>query len=456
MRVWEKRLLVLLFVVAGLGKQVQSQNGNPLQFIPEVSQSALSNPAFLNKTDKLVVGLPLISGAWMDWNANFSLDYIFSNNFIYSFDNFYRELGEPGYELGTASIPVLYLSLRSDKQNFTFSVSERIFTESTFDDEILKFIDNGLLPYYGKTEEYGPVSIRAFHYRELAFAYSKQVWEGFSFGFRPKVLFGRFDYEMPDFHFSVQTDTEDEQLLLIPSGNYRIAGPLDVVYSESPEATFFHPNPNITDYFFNFRNLGAALDLGVSYRINNTELSASVTDLGFLTFNYKVYNADFTDALRFDRENLYQSTNPNENNYKEPKIALQELIDSVSYVITVQPATQRTFEPVPAKLNITVKQKISVKTDAGISEQLTYFKGNTQNFITGFMHTTLGERFSLATSISLLDFKKILPGVGASYTAKNAQIYLSTNNITGLVKPSSAKYLNLCFGVNFLFSTYQN
>jgi len=65
----------------------------------------------------------------------------------------------------------------------------------------------------------------------------------------------------------------------------------------------------------------------------------------------------------------------------------------------------------------------------------------------------MGDHFNLTGSISLLDFEKLLPGAGASYTGKNVQAYLSTNNITALLKPNSAKYINLCFGVNFLFST---
>jgi len=449
----EKHIVVFAFIFLGTWLQASSQDGNPLQYLSGVSQSAISNPAFQNKTEKLVVGLPIVSGAWMDWNANFALDYIFSKHFAYSFDKFYNELGEPGNELATITIPVLYLSLRQENQNFTLSVTERILTQSSFDHNFLKFIDNGLLPYYGKTEEYGPMNIHAYHYRELAFAYSKQLWEGFTIGIRPKVLFGRINYDMSNMYIRVLTDADASQLLVQPQGNYKIAGALEVTYIPEKNATSIKPNPGFSDYFFNFRNLGAAVDFGFEYKTGKTEFSAAINDLGFFTMNHSVYDVSYSDALRYDEEDLYQSTNPDGDNYIEPRFALQQLIDSLPFVVTAQPANENLTENIPLKLNAMVRHHFSKRTDAGISTQLTFYNGTSKSYLSSFGYTILNDHFDLAASLALIDLKKLLPGVGASYTAKNVQIYLSTNNITALFWPSSAKYINLCFGVNFLFST---
>ena len=453
MRSLEKYIFVFIFLFLGTWLQAYPQDGNPLQYLSDVSQSASLNPAFQNKTEKLVVGFPIASGAWLDWKANFSLNYIFSKNFAYSFDKFYNELGKSGNELATIKIPVLYLSLRQENQNFTFSVTERIFTQSSFDHKFLKFIDNGLQPYYGKTEEYGPMSIHTYHYRELAFAYSRQLWEGFTVGIRPKMLFGRINYDLNDMYIHVLTDTGAKQLLIQPEGNYKIAGALEVTYNPDNDATSIKPNPDFSDYFFNFRNLGAAIDLGFEFKTGKTEISAAISDLGFFTMNHSVYDVTYSDAIRFDEENLYQSTNPSGDNYNEPRFALQQLIDSIPFVITAQPGSQNLVENIPLKLNAMVRHSISKTMDAGISAQFTIFNENSKSYLSSFGHAILNDRFDLAASLTLLDFKKLLPGVGASYTAKHTQVYLSANNITALLWPSSAKYLNLCFGVNFLFST---
>lgn len=433
--------------------QAHTQEGNPLQHIPGLSQSLWTNPSFQNKTEKLVVGLPLASGAWIDWNANFSLDYIFSKNFTYSFDNFYKELGERGQELGTIQIPILYLSLRQGNQNFTFAISERIYTESSFDHEFLKFIDYGLEPYYGRNEAFGPMNIHAYHYRELSFAYSKQLWEGLTIGFRPKMLFGRMNYDMRDMSIHVLTDSDSGELQVKPEGTYQVAGQLEIISDEVNQVTSIRPNLSFSDYFFSLRNLGAAIDLGFNYKNGKTEIAAAVNDLGFFIMNQSVYDVTYTGTLRYNSTTLYQSNNPDGENYKEPKYALQDLINSNPYLISVSQSEENLTEYIPIKANVSARQQISNTLDLGVSAQFTFHGTNMKTYLSAFGYKALNDRFDLTSSITLLDFKKLLPGAGVSYTAKNTQVYFATNNITALFWPSSAKYLNLCLGVNFLFST---
>ena len=449
-----KKFLLSIFGILAFWIQGTSQDGNPLQFLNNVSQSSLHNPAIQNKTEKLVVGLPFISGAYFDWKSNFSVDYMFYNNFDYSFDKFYKELGEPGDAIGIVTIPFIYLSLKKDQHNFSFAIRERILAETNFDHEVLKFIDQGLFPYYGKNESFGPINFKNYYYRELALGYSNEIWDGLTIGIRPKLLFAHFYYDVVDLNLSVQTDQLSEQLVLTPTGSYRISGPVDVTYIEEIGYTEIRPNPRPTDYFFSFRNLSPAVDIGVNYRSENGfEVAASLIDLGNIRFKHEKYDVEFIEAIRYEENELYQSNNPGAPNYKEPKIALQELSDSIPYIIMATPLGMPITQKIPLKLNLSVKQTISTKTEAGLSGELKFFEARLEQYITGFMHTQFNPKFELASTLTLLNFNKLLPGVGFSYTGRWAQYYLSTNNITGFIKPSSAKYLNLCIGVNFLFST---
>ncbi|WP_340111693.1 DUF5723 family protein [Maribellus mangrovi] len=442
-------LSILAFVIPG-----KSQDGNPLQFLPGVSQSSLFNPAHQNKTEKLVIGIPLISGSTFDWKANFSIDYIFSKNFAYSFANFYNELGEPGDAVANLEIPMIYLSWRTEEHNFSFSIRDRVYATAYFDDEILNFLDLGIQPYYGKSEEFGPITFKSIYYRELALGYSYKIWDGFSVGIRPKLLFARFYYDVPELYISVSTDTEQEQLLMTPNGTYTLSAPVDVNYIEEIGATTIRPNPRPTDYIFNFHNLSPAIDLGLNYKFDNgPEISASVLDLGYVGFKHNTYDIEFTDAIRYNEADLYQSKYPDQPSYKEPKLALQDFSDSIPFVTLAESIDNRVIEQIPLKIAGSLKQEISNKMELGLSAQLTHTKSYTDNYISGFMHTQLGEKVNLAATVNLLNFNKFLPGIAASYTGRWVQYYISTNNITGFVKPTSAKYLNLSFGVNFLFST---
>ncbi|WP_167604648.1 DUF5723 family protein [Maribellus sediminis] len=449
-----KSLLLILISILTFAVPCKSQDGNPLQFLPGVSQSSFFDPAHQNESKKLIIGFPLISGASFDWKSNFSLDYIFSKNFTYSLGNFYDELGEPGDATGTFDIPMFYLSLKKYDHNFSLSIRDRIYATGYFDHEILKFLDQGIQPYYGQNQDFGPVIFKSYYFRELAVGYAYEIWEGFSVGVRPKILFARFYYDVTELNFEVTTNEESEQLILKPNGNYTLSAPVEVTYIEEIGATNIRPNPRPNDYFFNFHNLSPAIDLGINYRFDNgLQISAAILDLGYIGFKHNTYDVEFTDAIRYSRDDLYQSKFPDEPNYKEPKLAIQAFSDSIPYITTAGKVSKREIERIPLKFTASLKQKLTNSLDLGVSGQLTYTKKYTDNYISGFMHTQLGEKVNLAATVSLLNFHKFLPGVAASYTGRRAQFYLSTNNITGFVAPTSAKYLNLSFGVNFLFST---
>ena len=447
--------MVLLGVFA-LFFQGFSQDGNPLQYLNNVSQSSQYNPAIQNKDEKLVVGLPFVSGISFDWKSNFSLDYLFDRNFSYSFNKFYNELDEPGDATGNLSFPFIYLSLKKDQHNFSFSVQEKVLAEAIFDHEVLKFIDNGLADYYGNDASFGPVNFKSFYYRELAIGYSNQIWDGLTVGIRPKLLFAHFYYNIVDLNYTLQTNETAQQLIVAPTGDYKISGPVDVTYKESINYTEIRPNPRPTDYFFSFKNLSPALDFGVNYRTEQGfEIAASLIDLGYLRFKHDNYDVEYTGTIHFSSYNLYQSNDVDGINYKEPKVALQELSDSIPYIITATPFNGLIKQNIPLKINLSLKQQVSKQTEVGLAGQLKFYEGQSEQYITGFLHTQFNPKFELAGTISLLNFNKILPGVGFSYTGRWTQYYLSVNNITGLVKPSSAKYLNLSIGVNFLFSTIE-
>lgn len=450
-----KKLLLYTLAVFAFFSRGMAQDGNPLQFLRAVSQSSNYNPAIQNHSEKLVLGLPLISGFYFDWNSNFSTDYFFYNGFDYSFSRFYNALNEPGETTATISSPLIYLSLGNGKQTFSLSIRDRILADTKFDNEVLEFINNGLAPYYyGNDESFGPINFKAFYYREFALSYATEIWDGLSIGIRPKLLTAHFYYDVVDFSFETQTDLSSETLALVPSGSYKISGPVTITYDPQEGKTEIRPDPSPSDYLFGFRNLSPAVDIGIDYQNNSGfEIAASVSDLGFLKFKHNNYEISYTDTIRYAEKDLYQSYDREEEDYKEPRTALQELSDSIAYTITANAMNENITQDLPVKFNLTIKQTLSKNTQAGLSGQLTFFDNNNDHYLTGFVHTRFNPRFEMAGTLSVLNFNKILPGVGFSYTGRWIQYYLSTNNITDLVKPTSAKYLNLCFGMNFLFST---
>ena len=443
----------ILFIMSAYSI-VMAQETSSLYLLSDIPQASFENPAIQNKTGKLVIGLPFLSGTYADWNASVPFNSLFSEGFSYSFHRFYDSLDDKGNAWAGAGISMFFISLHHNNNTFTLSVSERGFSAAEFDREIVRFIRDGTMDFYGVNENLGSASFFIRHYREVAAGISKRVREWLDFGIRPKILFAKLNFETQDLNFSVETVEEKDRLHLRPEGSFILTGPFlhkrDTVYNFSRFNANFSPG----DYFFQLRNLGIALDMGVIFRPGKlSEWSLSLIDAGMIGFRYNSFDVKFNRPVKYSRFTPYQSHSPDNSYYIEPREALRAFGDSVSYIIDVKDSEKRFFSTLPLKLNARFKYKINEKTTAGVSNQLLLYKGYPQNRFTPYIETILLSGFRVYGSLTLLNSSALLPGLGFSFTGKRLQYYFAGNNIPGIVQPTSAKHLNLCFGINLLFHT---
>lgn len=443
-------LVVFWFAVL----KISAQESASLYYLPGISQASMENPAIQNQADKLVIGMPFFSGISGQWNSSVPLNALFSKGFSYSFHRLYDSLGEEGEIQASAGATLFYSSLAHDEYSFSISVSERAFSEGIFNREIIRIIRDGTQDFFGLNENLGNASLYMTHYRELATGVSKQVWKGLNFGIRPKILFGKFHFSGEDLNLSVLTNPNPEQLLFQTEGNFTLAGPLkhvrDTIYRSSSFWADFSPG----HYFFQARNLGVALDLGIIFNPDKfSEISLSLNDAGFIGFKHKTYDSEFKRPVIYRPQNFYQSYNPDADNYLEPREAIIAFSDSVSYVIDVNEARVRSFAVLPFKINLAGKYIFSEKLTAGFHNQFKNYKLKPLNLFSVFATATLHSKFAFYGSLAMLNTENIFPGFGASYATNGLQIYFTSNNILGIIQPMASKQLNLSFGVNFLFDT---
>jgi hypothetical protein len=433
---------------------ITAQETSALHFLSGIHQSSIENPAIQNSTGKLVIGLPFLSGVYADWNASVPFNALFSEGFNYSFHRFYDSLDDQGDAWSGAGISMFFASLQHKKFTFSLSVAERGFSAAEFDREIIRFIRDGTMDFYGVNENLGSASFFIRHYREVAPGISLRIRDWLDIGIRPKILFAKLNFETEELNFSVETVEEKNRLLLKPEGSFVLTGPFlherDTVYDFSRFNANFSPG----DYFFQLRNLGMAMDLGVVFRPDKfSEWSLSLIDAGLIGFKHNSFDVAFERPIKYSRFTPYQSHTPDNSWYREPREALRAFGDSVSYIIDVKDSEKRTFSFLPLKLNARFKYKISEKTTAGVSNQLLLYRRYPQNRFSPYLEILLFPRFRAYGNLTLLNSSALLPGLGFSYTGNNIQFFCAGNNIPGFVKPASAKHLNLCVGVNLLFDT---
>jgi hypothetical protein len=394
----------------------------------------------------------MFAGNAIEWNANFAAKSIFSKGFSYSFKRFYEELNGPGNAISSAEIPFVFISFKKKSRTWSFMVSERISAHTHFDHEILKFIDEGTQPYYGKNEEFGPVNFTGNYYREISVGVAQNIWEGFSIGIRPKLLFGKYYYNTQNTHFFVETDQDAQQLHIRPDGSYTVAGPVAFITINENNITV--SDINFGDYFLNFKNMGIAVDLGFTYTFDNkSTIQANILDLGFKGFNYKSFEVAFNDTLMYAFDELYQSNNPDGSNYIEPKEALRKLNAELQNVTQANKLEKRRFVTLPINIHASYSYAISRKWQTGISAQFTYIEKYSDTYLSGYVKSNLNQKTELVFNLNLFDNKYIFPGLGFSYSGEKMQYFVATDNILKLIQPASAKNLNLRFGMSFLFST---
>jgi len=446
----------MLSLAAEPGNKIRAQDADMLQLFSRVGQSSLLNPAVQNYSEKLVIGIPVVSGVYVGWYSNFAPNSIFSDDFsTYSFNRFYDSLTETGKARLSGGVSIFYASLKQHDWNYSFTIHDKYFGTTKFNREIIKLINDGTLPYLGTEKNFGSGSFHFDYYRELAVGISRRVWKQLDFGIRPKLLFGKYNFDADNINFAVETN-DQQQLILTPTGSFSITGPLK--YSSKPEIDFNSFSADIVpgDYFFSFRNMGLAADIGFVYRPNRLwEISGSVLDLGFIGFKYKTFNVEFNEPIIYEEYELFQSNDPEntEMRYTEPKEALKAFGDSVSYNTNIAEAVFRNFEAIPIKLNVKAEYKHSQHLSLGIINQFSEYGEHSINKLSGYANTKIKNRFEFVGNLTLYNFAKIMVGAGGCYTADNFQFYIASGNIIGILQPTGANNINLCFGLNLFFTT---
>ncbi len=441
----KKRFLILISMIFIGG--LTAQETSPLYFLSTVPQASLENPALQNRSGKLVIGLPVISGVHLNLNSNMALNYLFTDGFSYSFHRLYDTLDDKGKTQAGVRTSVFFASLKHNKFTYSISVSERGTLNGNFDREIIRLIRDGLIDFYGNNQTLGSGYMQFRHYKELGLGVASEIWEGFDVGIRPKLLFGKYFLDTNDFDVEITTDNQNNDILVGFEGTYFMSGPLS--YDESFRANIF---PG--DYFFQTKNLGFAFDAGFVLKTESAiELSVSLIDIGAIGFGHKVFDMKLARPFMFSEEDHYQSHSPGSRHYVEPREALKTLADSISFFLEVEDSNQRTVSILPMKLNVSAKYTVSEIAALGLSNQFIYFRRQPVNMFSAFSNFRFGTRFEMAGVLSLYNLAQIAPGLGFSYSGRRTQFFLASNNILGFIYPSKAKHLNLSLGMNFLFDT---
>ena len=204
---------------------------------------------------------------------------------------------------------------RVKQMYFSFSYRIRSDEYLFYNRDLVALPVHGNMYYANQNKTAKPELSLCFNaYHEISLGIQAEITPQIYIGVRPKLLFGLAHAKTKTASASIYTNPEDYSISIYHNLDAELS--CFIPYSINIDTTnqagiHFHPEDLRHDWPNLFKNAGAAIDLGFTYRINNMfGVSASVLDLGFIcwkTNNYRLQSST-TDAGSYYNDGSFMFT----------------------------------------------------------------------------------------------------------------------------------------------------
>lgn len=303
-----KKFILFILIIAGLN--VFAQDGTTLHFMRLNPYSNFSNPSsFLQY--KGYVGVPGISNINIAaTNTGFHYNTLFGTNSegpvtTIKLNDFVDKLSTKGNYLNTnLALNIIDFGFRTKHLMVSFSYRIRVDEFFSYNKDLFALPVHGNLKFVGEENAAKPnFSFSLNAYQEFGIGFQAQVSPHVYIGVRPKLLFGFANAKTKTAQASLYTNPDDYAMKL----NYQLDASIRSAIPINIGDDFnidIDPQAFLKDFGKAFKNVGAAIDLGATYRINDHwGVSASVLDLGFICWNtggQHIYGAIDSSSTRYN------------------------------------------------------------------------------------------------------------------------------------------------------------
>lgn len=457
-----KPLMAVLTALA-LCTGALAQESQTLMLMKGMPQSAAMNPALHLDSSKMVIGLPGLSGLYVDANSGFALHDLIqkgtgmlADSLVMDIENFHQKLKPTNNIVQNVSIPLFFIGIWDKNSFISFGITENLITRFSFDKRLITFIKDGNAPSVGQNYDLGNLDLDAFHYREMALGYSTQmIKKKLTLGFKAKILYGKSAYQTQWMNQQVETAADGTSIILKSDMNINMSMPVRVEYDEHGYfKTINSYDINAKDYMLEKRNGGMAFDLGAVFKLDpHLTFFGSVTDMGKISFKKDVNNLNYTFSYRWEGVDFSHSVNESQQDYVDPSDLMNNEADKIEAAFKPKESdfSQEDFYmTLPRKIYLGTNYALNDQLNFGVVDRL-YKNGDfTQNSLTLSANTLIGNFVSLSGSYSAVGSSSDNLGMGMAIRTGFFQLYAVTDNILAIA-PSRTQYANVRFGVNLLF-----
>jgi outer membrane protein OmpA-like peptidoglycan-associated protein len=319
-----------LFITICFGGNVLAQQTNTLYFMQGIPERNAYNPAFQSPYN-LYIDLPVMPNTRFNIGNNSLVfnDVIFSKNisghdstmtFLHPLamterDNFYKALHKTTRISMDLTFNILGFGFRSGKNYYTFDISQKVDAGIYLPKDLF----NLLLYGTGESAKFdlNRFGINASAYMEIGLGYSRQINDKLTVGGKLKYLIGEANIQTKIKKFELNADME--RWVVNGSGTINASLPAIVETEKLFKEASNDPDKEVFDFKnvgdaikdnFTFSdmkigdlssNYGFGIDLGATYQLlPQLQLSAAVTDLGYITWRNNTVNTSIAQEHTFD------------------------------------------------------------------------------------------------------------------------------------------------------------
>ncbi len=212
-------------------------------------------------------------------------------------------------------VNLIDFGFRVKQMYFSFSYRIRSDEYLFYNRDVIALPVHGNMYYADQYKTAKPeLSLNFNAYQEISLGIQAEITPQIYIGVRPKLLFGLAHARTKSAYASLYTNPDDYSMAISHQLNAELSCfiPYEINIDTTDQmGIHFHPEDLRHDWPNLFKNVGAAIDLGFTYRINEMfGVSASILDLGFIcwkTNNYQLKSST-TDAGSYYNDGSFMFT----------------------------------------------------------------------------------------------------------------------------------------------------
>lgn len=449
----------IIFTVFSLAIPLISnaQQTNTMYFMPRLPQVSFMNPAFQPECT-FYVGLPGVSEVNLNMGNN-SLTYndiIFDSPVNDSLITFLHPQANPGDFLNQLkpsndlfsefSTNIFGFGFRAGEGYFSFHVKERSELNFSYPKDFMVFLLEGNQQMKGQTLDFSNFNLTTNHHLEYSLGYSGKVDDKLGFGVRVKYLNGMANLHAQEFDLKMYTSASGDSLALSSDIDMRGSLPLEV----EPDSLGFIDQvndiePSVSDAF---ANPGIALDFGAYYHItDDLQISASISDLGFINYNNYVHNYTVNGSFEFTGVDVSNEFSDGENNF-DPA---EQIADSLKEQIQFSYGRNQFLHFLGPRIYVGGKYSLNERVDLGLLARTRFRAGKVKQSFTLSANTRPIRGVSFSASYSVMNRAYNNLGLGLGLRLGPFQVYTVSDMISAGLWPDNTRAFNLRFGLNLVF-----